>query len=96
MLSTAAFAVTDGQTYEMKKGLTCENLWVVDRVHTEALFKTFEISGTTSPSAVADGKYIYAATSTRTINADAGTACIEVFDFFTGEYVKTVDLKLNG
>ena len=96
MLSTAAFAVTDGQTYEMKKGLTCENLWVVDRIHTEALFETFEISGTTSPSAVADGKYIYAATTTRTINADAGTACIEVFDFFTGEYVKTVDLKLNG
>ena len=96
MLSTAAFAVTDGQTYEMKKGLTCENLWVVDRVHTEALFKTFEISGTTSPSAVTDGKYIYAATTTRTINAAAGTACIEVFDFLTGEYVKTVDLTLDG
>lgn len=96
MLSTAAFAVTDGQTYEMKKGLTCENLWVIDRVHTDALFKTYEISGTTSPSAVSDGKYIYAATTTRTINQTAGTACIEVFDFLTGQYVKTVDLSLDG
>lgn len=94
MLSTAAFAVTDGQTYEVKDGLTCENLWIIDRLHNGTEYTKYEMSGTTSPSAVTDGKYIYVATTTRTINATEGLgACIEVFDFMTGAYVKTIDLK---
>ena len=101
MLSTAAFAAIDDFAYEAKEGFTCENLWILDYNHSgegnpATEFKKYEISGSSSPSAVTDGEYIYAATTTRTIDAANTAACIEVFDFMTGAYVKTIDLTLDG
>ena len=101
MLSTAAFAAIDDFAYEARNGLTCENLWILDYNHSGegnpgTELKKYEISGSSSPSAVTDGEYIYAATTTRTIDASNTAACIEVFDFMTGAYVKTIDLTLDG
>ncbi len=98
MLSAAAFAVTDGATYETINGLTCENLWVFDEQHTRDAFKASALFdgatagsgvGRSARTATTDGKIIY-------IGHSAETAVLERFDINTGEMLEPLALKLDG
>ncbi|HIR37263.1 MAG TPA: T9SS type A sorting domain-containing protein [Candidatus Limisoma gallistercoris] len=98
MLSAAAFAVTDGATYETINGLTCENLWVFDEQHTGDAFKASALFdgatagsgvGRSARTATTDGKIIY-------IGHSAETAVLERFDINTGEMLEPLALKLDG
>ena len=91
MVSAAAFAATDGQTYEPKNGLTCTNLWIFDRVHTGDAFAASPISvAGAARTATTDGKVVYVENST------TNPATIEKYDVFTGEHLGTINLTLNG
>ncbi len=99
MLSTAAFAVTDGFTYEVKNGLTCENLWVFDENHVgddfrnSNLFEGVAGIGKTARTATTDGKIIYVAVS---VNSADQPAMLERFDVQTGEHLTPLNLTLDG
>ena len=87
MLSTAAFAVTDGQTYNPTDGFTCENVWVFDRVHTLDDYQASAICSTQSRTATIDDKNIYVIVNgldgTGT-DGGYGQAVIHVYDLLTG------------
>lgn len=89
MLASTAFAATDGQTYEPKKGYTCENLWVFDRFHTPDEYGASKIASTSARTATTDGKIVY-------VGLSGETASIEKYSVETGEYLGALDLKLNG
>lgn len=92
MLASSAFAATDGQTYEAKDGFTCENVWILDRVHTSDAFLASKlVQSSNGVSAVSDGTNVYVGICT----AD-GLGVIEVYSLATGEYIKTISLTLNG
>lgn len=99
MLSTAAFAVTDGQTYNPTDGFTCENVWVFDRVHTLDDYQASAICSTQSRTATIDDKNIYVIVNgldgTGT-DGGFGQAVIHVYDLLTGAFVKQVPLTLDG
>jgi len=99
MLSTAAFAVTDGQTYNPTDGFTCENVWVFDRVHTLDDYQASAICSTQSRTATIDDKNIYVIVNgldgTGT-DGGYGQAVIHVYDLLTGAFVKQVPLTLDG
>ena len=89
MLSASAFAVTDGQTYEPKEGLTVENLWVFDRFHTLTEYEANPICNKAARTATTDGKVIY-------VGLSGDVATIEKFSVETGEYLGSLALTLNG
>ncbi len=90
MVAGATFAVTDNVSYPPVKDLKIENQWILDRAHagTEA-FEATVLFNTTSPSAYTDGETIYVATS-------GEQGMIHLFNFATGEYIKTLNLTLGG
>ena len=99
MLSTAAFAVTDGQTYAPTDGFTCENVWVFDRVHTLDAYQANAICSTQSRTATIDEKNIYVivnGTDGTGTDGGFGQAVIHIFDLMTGDFVKQVPLTLDG
>lgn len=89
MLASTAFAATDGQTYEPKNGYTCENLWIFDRMHTEAEYLANPIANKAARTATTDGETIY-------VGLSGDVATIEKFSVSTGEYLGSLPLKLNG
>ncbi len=89
MLASTAFAATDGQTYEPKNGYTCENLWVFDRFHTTDEYLASKIASTSARTATTDGKVVY-------VGLSGDVATIEKYSVETGEYLGSLDLKLNG
>ena len=90
LVAGSAFAVTDGQTYEVKNGLTCENVWVIDRFHAETAYNALPIADKKARTACTDGKIVYVGRSTD----DIGT--IDKFDINTGEFLGTLALKVNA
>lgn len=90
MVSAAAFAVTDGQTYEVKNGLKIENLWIFDRVHTNDAYLASPLAQDNyTRTAVTDGNYVYCAQSS--------SGSLQIYSFATGDFVKTLPLiKPNG
>ncbi len=89
MCAASAFAVTDGQTYEVKDGLTCKNLWVFDRQHDGTNYEANPIANTAARTATTDGKLIY-------VGLSGDVASIEKFDVQTGEYLGSLALTLDG
>ena len=89
MLASTAFAATDGQTYEVKNGYTCENLWVFDRFHTGEAYGASKIAVAQARTATTDGETVY-------VGLSGETATIEKYSVATGEYLGALDLKLNG
>ncbi len=84
--SSFAAAQTDGQTYATVDGMTCENLWVLDRVH--GGFEASTLADKSVRTATTDGKTIYVGKSLD------GT--IQKFDVKTGEYLGQIQVKKNG
>lgn len=100
------FAETDGATYEAKGGYTFENLWV----NATGIGKWQSYVGSIIPaqdkicSATAFGDKIYVASSAdfgidpesgKTVMVD-GNALLLEFDYNTGEYIRSIDLTLDG
>ncbi len=100
MLSTAAFAVTDGQTYAAANGFTCENLWIFDRFHTGTDYEASPICSNQSRTAATDGEYVYVTVNaTNTGSQDDpvyGQVHVHVYDLMTGAYVRDMPLTLDG
>ena len=90
LAGASAFAVTDGQTYPVIDGFKCENLWVLDRIHTEEAFLASPLNITNGPRMIAIGDKIYVGSV-----PEAG-AILSVFDIKTGNHDKDIALKLNG
>ena len=86
LVAGSAFAVTDGQTYEVKNGLTCENVWVCDRIHDADNYTKLTIAAYGARTCTTDGKVIYVG-----LSGEVGT--IEKFDVATGEYLGSIALK---
>ena len=90
LAGASAFAVTDGQTYETIDGFKCENLWVLDRQHTEADFNASKLNITNGPRMIAIGDNLYVG------SVPEGGAILSVFDIKTGEHKKDIELKLEN
>ncbi len=89
MVGASAFAATDGKTYETKNGLTCENIWVIDRFHDQANYESLAICNKAARTATTDGKTVY-------VGLSGDVATIEKFDLATGAYLGSLALTLNG
>lgn len=89
LAGASAFAVTDGQTYETIDGINCENLWVLDRQHTEDAYKANPIASTSARTATTDGTTVY-------VGLSGETATIEKFDLKTGAYLGSLAVTVNG
>lgn len=89
MVGASAFAVTDGQTYEPKNGLTCENMWVIDRFHDQATYESLAICNKAARTATNDDKTVY-------VGVSGDVATIEKFDLATGAHIGSLPLTLNG
>ncbi len=89
MMAGAAFATTDGATYEEIDGFKCENLWVFDRFHTEADYNASPIANKAARTATTDGNIIY-------VGLSGETATIEKFDFKTGAYLGSLAVTKDG
>ena len=96
MLASAAFAATDGQTYEPINGFTCENLWTFDMFHTETEFLASPLAGTNARTATTDGKFVYVGSSALAAGDDPGQGRILKYDLMTGEYLGEILLTLDG
>lgn len=90
LAGASAFAATDGQTYETIDGFKCENLWVLDRQHTEADFNASKLNITNGPRMIAIGDNLYVG------SVPEGGAILSVFDIKTGEHKKDIALKLEN
>lgn len=91
MLAGASFAATDNATYEDVDGFKCENLWVLDRVHTESDYLASKIASKSARTATTDGTTVYVGLS----DADNG-ASIEKFDLKTGAYLGSLAVTKDG
>lgn len=89
MASAGAFAATDGKTYTETDGFTCENLWVLDRIHTEADYNASPIAQKSSRTAFADGKIVWVAVSGPT---GAEQAVLHKYDIMTGQHLGELPL----
>ena len=87
MVAGTAFAVTDGQTYETKNGLTCENVWIFDRFHDLTNYEANPIANKAARTATTDG------VSTVYVGLSGDVATIEKFDLNTGAYLGSLPLK---
>lgn len=92
LAASTAFAVTDGQSYEAKKGLTITNLWTIDRTHNQADYEALAIASKDARTAATDGKVVYVGLS---VEKD-GQTTLERFDLETGALMEPLALKLNG
>ncbi len=90
MMAGAAFAATDGATYEDVDGFKCENLWVFDRTHTSADYLANPIAQKCARTATTDGSIVYV-----TVCGD-DPATIEKFDVKTGAYLGSLALTKDG
>ena len=90
LAGASAFAVTDGQTYETIDGFKCENLWVLDRIHTESDFLASKLNISNGPRMIAVGDNVYVG------SVPEGGAILSVFDIKTGEHKKDIALKLEN
>lgn len=90
LAGASAFAVTDGQTYETIDGFKCENLWVLDRQHTEDAFKASKLNISNGPRMIALGDNLYVG------SVPEGGAILSVFDIKTGEHKKDIALKFEN
>lgn len=94
MASASAFAATDGQTYEEMDGFTCENLWVLDRIHTEEAYMASPLNTQQSRTCCTDGKLIWV-----TVNGaapDYAQSVLYAYDVKTGAQVKQLPLLKEG
>lgn len=91
LAASTAFAVTDGQSYEAKKGLTITNLWTIDRVHNKADYEALAIANKSARTAATDGKVVYVG-----LSMEEGQTTLERFDLETGALLEPLALKLNG
>ena len=91
LAASTAFAVTDGQTYEAKKGLTITNLWTIDRTHNAADYEKLAIANKSARTAATDGKVVYVG-----LSMEEGQTTLERFDLETGALMEPLALKLNG
>lgn len=91
LAASTAFAVTDGQTYEAKKGLTITNLWTIDRTHNAADYEKLAIANKSARTAATDGKIVYVG-----LSMGEGQTTLERFDLETGALMEPLALKLNG
>lgn len=104
-ITAPAFAVTDGDTYDAKGGYTFENLWVNAngagawvQLATDGVIPSRDFVA----SAVPMGDKIYVASSKSWVTGDDGVLALAdqgmllVFDYATGEYIKSIDLTIDG
>lgn len=91
LAASTAFAVTDGQSYEAKKGLTITNLWTIDRTHNAADYEKLAIANKSARTAATDGKVVYVG-----LSMEEGQTTLERFDLETGALMEPLALKLNG
>ena len=89
LAGASAFAVTDGQTYPEVNGFNCENLWVLDRFHTESDYLASKIAATSARTATTDGTTVY-------VGLSGETATIEKFDLKTGAYLGSLAVTKGG
>ena len=101
--------ITDGHIYQTDNltGITCENKWIIDRVHTPETFLNLDFvkeKGTNARSAAIDtnrGKiYVGFSRTITTGEGDAATsndyAHLAIFDLETGEYEGLLPLICNN
>lgn len=87
MASAGAFAATDGKTYAETDGFTCENVWILDRIHTEADYNAAPIASKDSRTAVTDGKLVWVVVNgPKGEDGSYGQAVLHKYDLMTGEY----------
>lgn len=89
LAGASAFAATDGQTYAPVEGLNCENLWILDRAHTETDYLASSIASKSARTATTDGNAIY-------VGLSGETGTIEKYDFKTGAYLGSLAVTVNG
>ena len=96
---------TDGHSYmaDEKTGVTCKNLWILDRVHTPEQFLRLPFvaeAGTKARTAVMDGERgkIYIGYSKPVVvnSVSNDYAHLVVFDLETGAYEKEIALTCDG
>lgn len=89
LAGASAFAATDGQTYETVDGLKCENLWIFDRIHTEADYLASPICSKSARTATTDGTTVY-------VGLSGDNSSIEKFDLKTGAYLGSLPVTVDG
>ena len=98
--ATAAFAVTDGQTYADVNGYKLVNKWIYDRVHTAGTYTKDAICNARARTAVMQDGIIYVARSEeKAVIVDGDTlaqAVLHRFDVKTGNALPDLDVTLNG
>ncbi len=104
--ASSAFAVTDGQTYEVVNGLECKSMWVArsgggsfgewNNIWNTLPFNGSNNARTACIAPLPEGDRIIV--SWHDMNADGNPylAKISVFNLFTGELLRTVGLTIDG
>ena len=106
MAGVSAFAVTDGQTYEPKNGLTCTNLWIDAVLHNSEgwnalpwMVDGFQTKARTACLGKYEGKNVILVGYSKTMIVDGVSddyAHIVIMDFLTGEVIKTQQVTCDG
>ena len=99
LVTVPLWAAVDDATYNTIDSITCENLWIVDRVHAPGTFlnlpfiKDYPMKART---AVIDSKRskIYIGYSKSIVSNDY--AHLVILDLKTGQYIKELPLTCNG
>ena len=96
----AAWAVTDGVTYERVNDIGIKNLWIQDRAHTAEVWSNQPYCNTSARTAVMKDGYIYIARSNaNTVILGTDTLAQSVIykvNAANGELVKELALTLDG
>lgn len=96
-------AGVDGATYSTIDGITCENLWILDRIHTPDQFlniqfiKDYAIKARTAAIDVENNR-VYIGYSKTIVYGESTNdyAHLVIFNFETGEYIKELPLTCDG
>ncbi|MEG0012403.1 MAG: hypothetical protein RR706_09620, partial [Muribaculaceae bacterium] len=99
----SVFAVTDGQTYAPTNGITCENLWIVDRNHSSEAYLATKVANTAARTACLHDGVIYvgnsAADDPEVVGGEGAAlnaASIDKFSMADGSYLGRIKLTLDG
>ncbi|MEG1539785.1 MAG: hypothetical protein RR383_07555, partial [Muribaculaceae bacterium] len=99
----SAFAVTDGQTYAPTNGITCENLWIVDRNHSSEAYLATKVANTAARTACLHDGVIYvgnsAADDPEVVGGEGAVlnaASIDKYSMADGSYLGRIKLTLDG
>lgn len=99
----SVFAVTDGETYAPTNGIECKSIWILDRVHNDAGFKTLPIVSNYSRTACIAGDIVYVAGSLADEpgivddkGVQIGAASLDKFSLTDGSYLGRLKLTIDG